>query len=77
MYMCQSPSPTDEEDGEGDEEQEDVGHQVEGVHEAAIVEHAALHAVGVERLVVSAEREGHGAGRLGGDTARSHRKEGR
>lgn len=52
-------SPTDEEYGEGDEEQEDVRNQVEGVHETAVVQHALLHAVGVDTLVVAAEREGH------------------
>lgn len=55
--------PTDEEDGEGDEEQEDVGHQVEGVHEAAVVEHAQRHAVGAVALL-AAERQGHAAARL-------------
>lgn len=53
--------PTDEEDGEGDEEQEDVGHQVKGVHEAAVVEHAQRHAVGVVALLAAAERQGHAA----------------
>lgn len=53
-------SPTDEEDGEGDEEQEDVGHQVESVHEAAIVQRAVFHAVGI---VVAAKRQGHATGR--------------
>lgn len=63
-YARLSPQPTNEEDGEGDEEQEDVGDQVEGVHEAAIVEHALLHAVGVDASVVdasvvAAKRQGH------------------
>ena len=49
---------TDEEDGKGDEEEEDVGDQIEGVHEAAVVQDAQPHAVGVA-LVASAE--GHGA----------------
>lgn len=51
--------PTDEEDGEGDEEQEDVGNQVESVHEAAIVQHALVHAVGIDIVVVAAKRQGH------------------
>lgn len=52
-------SPTDEEDGEGDEKQEDMGDQVDGVHEAAIVEDAMRHAVGVVTLFTAAERQGH------------------
>lgn len=62
--MCQIPPPTDEEDGEGDEEQEDMGNQVESVHEAAIVQHAHLHAVGIDTLVVAAKRQGHATTRL-------------
>lgn len=52
-------SPTDEEDGEGDEEQEDMGNQVERVHEAAIVQHALLHAVGIGTVVDATKRQGH------------------
>lgn len=51
---------TDEEDGEGDEEQEDVRHHVEGVHEAAVVEHAVVHVVGGGVALVAAESQGHG-----------------
>lgn len=59
VHVCPFPSPTDEEDGEGDEEQEDMGNQVESVHEAAIVQHARVHAVGVDTRVVAAKRQGH------------------
>lgn len=38
---------TNEEDGEGDEEQEDMRNQVESIHEAGIVQHAICHTVGV------------------------------
>jgi len=57
--MSSAGSRTDEQDGEGDEEEEDVGHQVEGVHEAAVVEHAPLHAVGILPRVIAAEGQGH------------------
>ena len=57
--MCQSQSPTDEEDREGDEEQEDVGNKVESVHEAAIVQDAIRHVVGIEMVVIAAKRQGH------------------
>ena len=57
--MCQSQSPTDEEDREGDEEQEDVGNEVESVHEAAIVQDAIRHVVGIEMVVIAAKRQGH------------------
>lgn len=50
---------TDEEDGEGDEEQEDMRNQVESVHEAAIVEHALCHVVGTGFVFTAAERQGH------------------
>lgn len=64
IHVCQFPSPTDEEDGEGDEEQKDMGDQVESVHEAAIVQHALLHAVGIDTLVVAAKRQGHATTQL-------------
>lgn len=57
-------SPTDEENGESDEKQEDMGHQVEGVHEAAIVEDTLRHAVGVVTFFTAAERQGHAAALL-------------
>lgn len=38
---------TNEEDGEGDEEQEDMRNQVESIHEAGIVQYALCHTVGV------------------------------
>lgn len=50
---------TDEEDGEGDEEQEDMGNQVESVHEAAIVEYVARHAVANGTIFTAAERQSH------------------
>lgn len=56
--------PTDEEDGEGDEEQEDMGHQVKSVHEAAIVEHSVCHAVGIDTVIIATKRQGHATGRL-------------
>lgn len=37
---------TNEEDGEGDEEQEDMRNQVESIHEARIIQHAIFHTVG-------------------------------
>lgn len=37
---------TDEEDGKGDEEQEDMWHHVERVHEAAVVEDTLVYPVG-------------------------------
>lgn len=58
------PSPTDEEDGEGNEEQEDMGNQVESVHETAIVQHALLHAVGIDTFVIAAKRQGHATTQL-------------
>lgn len=63
LHVCRFLSRTDEEDGEGDEEQEDMGDQVESVHEAAIVQHAAVHAVGISTVVVAAKRQGHATAR--------------
>lgn len=60
MYFGTLTSPSDEEDGEGDEEQEDVRHHVERVHEAAVVEHAVVHVVGGGVALVAAESQGHG-----------------
>jgi hypothetical protein len=48
---------TNEEDREGDEEQEDVRDQVEGVHEAAIVQHPRIHTVGILGHIVATERQ--------------------
>lgn len=50
---------TDEEYGKGDEEQEDVWHQREGVQEAAVVEDAGVHVVRGRVVFVAAERQGH------------------
>lgn len=58
MHVCFFPSLTDEEDGEGDEEQEDMGNQIESVHKTAIVQHTLLHAVGLD-TVIAAKRQGH------------------
>lgn len=55
-------SRTNEEDGEGDEEQKDMRNQVKSVHKAAVVQHAVLHAVGT--VLVAAERQGHVIARL-------------
>lgn len=64
---------TDEEDGEGDEEQEDVRHHVERVHEAAVVEHAVVHVVGGGVALVAAESQGHGGTlRAAGRCLRAH-----
>lgn len=59
VILSPKQSPTDEEDGEGDEEQEDVGHQIESVHEAAIVQDALVHAVGIDTCFVATKRQGH------------------
>ena len=48
---------TNEEDREGDEQQEDVRDQVEGVHEAAIVQHPRIHTVGILGHIVATERQ--------------------
>lgn len=37
-----------------------MGNQVESVHEAAIVEYAAWHAVAIGTIFTAAERQGHG-----------------
>lgn len=57
-YVCCFPSLTDEEDGEGDKEQEDMGNQIESVHKTAIVQHTLLHAVGTG-TVIAAKWQGH------------------
>lgn len=59
LHQKSSGRPTDEEDGEGDEEQEHMRNEVEGVHEAAVVQHALLHAVGTDVLVVATKGKGH------------------
>ena len=59
LHGHSAQSRTDEEDGEGDEEQEDMGHKVQGVDEAAIVEHTSIHAVRVIHLVNPTEWQGH------------------
>lgn len=63
-YVRQFSSRTNEEDGEGDEEQKDMRNQVESVHEAAIVQHAVLHAVGIGAVLVAAKRRGHATTQL-------------
>lgn len=52
-------APTNKEDGERDEEQEDMWNQVESINEAAIVEHAIVHTVGIYRLFVATKSQGH------------------
>lgn len=41
-----------------------MGHQVESVHEAAIVQHALCHAVSIDTDVVAAKRQGHATTQL-------------
>lgn len=53
-------APPYEEDGEGDEEQEYMGHHVQGVHEAAVVQDAVVDVVGAGAVVAAAEGQGHG-----------------
>lgn len=50
---------TNEKDGKGNEEQENMGNQVEGVHEAAIVQHVTLDFIGREILVAATKRPLH------------------
>lgn len=57
---CSPRALTDEENGEGDEEQEDVRHHVERVHEATVVEDALVHPVGGRVVLAAAEGQGHG-----------------
>lgn len=52
---------TNKEDGEGDEEQEDMGHHSEGIKKASIVEHATIHIVGDGVVLTATEGQGHGA----------------
>ncbi len=49
---------TNEQDGEGDEEKKYMRDEVEGVHEAAIVQDSIVHTVGITS-VVPTERQGH------------------
>lgn len=66
---------TDEEDGEGNEEQEDVRHHVERVQEAAVVENAAVHVVRQRVVLVPTERQGHvGTGTLRGGNSPQERR---
>lgn len=66
---------TDEEDGEGDEEQEDVRHHVERVQEAAVVENAAVHVVRQRVVLVPTERQGHvGTGTLRRNSPQERRR---
>lgn len=50
---------TNEKDREGDEEKKYMRDEVEGVHEAAIVQDSFVHAVGITTPVVPTERQGH------------------
>ena len=71
LPACAPPSSaapralTDEEDGESDEEQEDVRHHVERVHEATVVEDALVHPVGGRVVLAAAEGQGHGGAGAG------------
>lgn len=66
-----SQTLTDEEDGEGDEEEKDVWHHIEGVQEAAVVQNPRVHVVGHRVILVPTERQGHGgAGTLRGRPSR-------
>lgn len=50
---------TNEKNGKGNEEQEHMGNQVKGIHEAAIVQHVTLDFIGREILVAATERPLH------------------
>ncbi len=64
MTVHQFPSPTNEEDGKSDEEQEDMGNQIKSVYKAAIVEHAVSHTVGIDMAVIATKRHGHATTQL-------------
>lgn len=55
-----SETLTNEEDGKGDEKQEDMGHNSEGIKKASIVEHATIHIVGNRVVLTATEGQGHG-----------------
>lgn len=55
-----SETLTNEEDGEGDEEQENMGHHSEGIEKASIVEHTTVHIVGNGVILTATEGQGHG-----------------
>jgi len=65
VYLGALTAPSDEEDGESDEEQEDVRHHVERVHEATVVEDALVHPVGGRVVLAAAEGQGHGGAGAG------------
>lgn len=66
---------TDEEDGECDEEEEDMRHEVERVQETAVVQNPPVHIVGTRVILAPTERQGHGG--TGTLHAASVRKENR
>lgn len=51
---------TNEEDGKGDEEQEDMGHHSKGIKKTSIIKHSAVHIVGDGVVLVTTEGQGHG-----------------
>lgn len=58
---------TDEEDGKGDKEEEDVWHHIERIQETAVVQNPSVYIVGHRVILVATERQGHGgAGTLNG-----------
>ncbi|TNN59790.1 hypothetical protein EYF80_029975 [Liparis tanakae] len=73
-----SPLPwtlTDEEDGEGDEEEEDMWHHIERVKETAVIQNPAVHVVGHRVILVPTESQGHGGtGTLLGTHQKKRRK---
>lgn len=77
MCLYHPETLTDEEDGEGDEEEKDMWHHIEGVQEAAIVQDPRVHVVGHRVVLVPTESQGHGgAGTLpGGNVQKRKRKE--
>lgn len=51
---------TDEEDGEGDEQEKDMWHHIERVQETAVVQNPPVHIVRHWVILIPAERQGHG-----------------
>lgn len=66
---------TDEEDGKGDEEEEDMWHHIERIQETAVVQNPPIHVVRHWVILVPAERQGHGGtGTLQGTGRRKMRR---
>lgn len=51
---------TDEEDGEGDEEDKNMWDHIERIQETAVVQNPSIHVVGHRVILVSTECQGHG-----------------